>query len=156
MATDCDGRRTPSQRERRREPNLQKLHKTSTKPSSHQLARLHLLAAAADQTEWNLLRAARRADAALEKGAAGAPPPQPLQPHAATAGRKEISGGGQQNTTPPDAAHTRQSRQTPAAPKSTPPSLVHLHPLATKAGQRETEQSNDGEEEEAANGHNLI
>jgi hypothetical protein len=109
---------------RRREPNLQKLQRTSTKPSSHQLARLHLLAATAGQTERNLLRASRRAEAALEKGVAGATPPQPLQPHAATAGRKEISRGSQRNTALLDAAHTRRSRQTPAAPKSTPPSPI--------------------------------
>jgi hypothetical protein len=144
------------QRDRRREPNLQKLQRTSNKPSSHQLARYHLLAATAGQAERSLLRAARRAEAALEKGVAGAPPPQPLQPHDATAVRKEIGRGSRRNTALLGAAHTRRSKQTPAAPKSTPPSPVHLHPLATKAGQRETEQSKDGEEEEAADGHNLI
>jgi hypothetical protein len=106
MATDYDGRRTPSQRERRREPNLQKLQRTSTKPGSHQLARLHLLAATAGQAEWILLRATRIVEAALEKGDVGALPSQPFQPHAATAGRKEISRGSRQNTTLPGTTHT--------------------------------------------------
>jgi hypothetical protein len=62
----------------RREPNLQKLQRTSTESGSHQLARLHLLAATAGQAERNLLRAARRPEVTLEKGGAGASPPQPL------------------------------------------------------------------------------
>jgi hypothetical protein len=106
VASNHAGNKSPMQRMRRREPNLQSLRmRACTAPSHLEAGLAHLLAAKAGQVEKRTLWEDEAEEAALdqEKGPGFSHPHPLLLPLATKAGQKQRSKGGMRRKPPPGA-----------------------------------------------------